>query len=166
MPFTPFHFGPAVLLGVLLLKKLDFPTFVAANLMVDWRAALVFLGFWPGPRHAWVHTYLGSGLVALFLAGMMMYFRPIFDFLVRDFGIEQEISRKKILLAAFSGVWLHVTLDAFHHPTMMPFMPFEFKPLYGLLSGGDVRMIAFACLVFSVPLYLAQATGRIDLSRE
>lgn len=59
MPFTPFHFGPGILLGLLLLRYLDFPTFVAANVMIDWRAALVFLDLMDGPLHGWVHTYLG-----------------------------------------------------------------------------------------------------------
>jgi hypothetical protein len=68
MPFTPLHFGPAILIGLLALKYLDFPTFVAANLVVDWRAALFFLELWPfgGSLHSWPSTYPGALLSGLF----------------------------------------------------------------------------------------------------
>jgi len=154
MPFTPFHFGPAILLGLLLLKKIDFPTFVAANVIIDWRATLVFFGFWPGPRHFWVHTYLGATLMAILLGAVMIYVRPLIDGQLREMKIVQEISKKKIFLAAFSGTFLHVILDSFHHPTMQPFMPFDFKPLFGLLSTTELRALTFACLLLSFPVYL------------
>ncbi|WP_414837910.1 hypothetical protein ACK3SF_00700 [Candidatus Nanosalina sp. VS9-1] len=164
MPFTPFHFGPGILLGLLLLKKLDFPTFVAANVMIDWRAALVFLGFWPPPRHGWVHTYLGATLMAILLGAVMIYARPLIDEELREMKIVQEISKKNIFLAAFSGAFLHVTIDAFHHPYMQPFMPFDFNPLLGLFSTLELRAALFFCLLVSLPVYVFHVKDWIDIS--
>jgi len=35
MPFTPFHLGPALLLGLMLSKYIDLATFLFANILVD-----------------------------------------------------------------------------------------------------------------------------------
>ena len=164
MPFTPFHFGPAILLGLLLLKKLDFPTFVAANIIIDWRAALVLFGFWPGPRHGWVHTYIGATIMAIILGAVMSHARPLIDGELREMKIVQEITKKKIFLSAFLGTFLHVTIDAFHHPTMKPFMPFDFNPLLGLFSTAELRAALFFCLLLSFPVYIFHVQDWIDLS--
>jgi len=154
MPFTPFHFGPAILLGLLLLKKLDFPTFVAANILVDWRAFLVFFGFWEGPLHSWQHSYIGAVILSVVLGSVMVYLRPYLGFLMDAFALEQKFSVRKIFLSAFTGTFLHVTIDAFHHPEMPTFLPLDVRPLYGLFSTFEVRALAFSCLVLSLALYL------------
>jgi len=154
MPFTPFHFGPAILLGLLLLKKLDFPTFVAANVAVDWRAFLVFFGFWPEPLHSWQHSYLGATVLSIALGSVMLYLRPYIEVLMQEFMIEQSFSPKSIFLAAFSGTFLHVTLDAFHHPSMQTFLPLDMRPLFGLLSTSEVRALTFSMMFLSIPVYI------------
>lgn len=159
MPLTPFHLGPALLVGLLAWKYLDFSTFLAANIITDWRAALVFLGFWPPPRHSWVHTYLGSFLMALILALTMFYLRPYLSKTLEWFNLNQDFSKKKILKASFSGVIIHITLDAFHHPTMHPFYPLMEKPLYGTMSTLGVTMLAFTCLIVAAPLFILKVWG-------
>lgn len=159
MPFTPFHFGPGILLGLLLLKYLDFPTFVAANVMIDWRAALVFLGLLDGPLHGWVHTYLGASLMALSLGGAMIYMRPWMDEALREMKIKQKFSRQKIFIAAFSGAFLHITIDALHHPYMQPFFPLDIRPLFGLASTFELRAVTFAMLIAGTVLYLVHVSS-------
>ena len=163
MPFTHFHLGPAILFGLIFLKKIDFPTFIAANLIIDWRAALVFLGLWSGPRHSWVHTYLGAFFMASLLAGVMIYIRPFFQGFLEDMRIGQDFNLKSIVLAAYSGVFLHITIDAFHHPTMQPFIPFDWKPLYGIFSTTEMRLFCLACLLLSFPVYLTYIYSRADI---
>lgn len=164
MPFTPFHLGPAILLGLLLLKKLDFPTFVAANALIDWRAFLVFFGLWPPPRHGWVHTYLGATLMAATLGAAMIHLRPMIDNHLREMKIIQDISNKKILTASFTGTFLHVTIDAFHHPTMQPFTPLDVKPFFGIFSTSELRAALLLCLLMSFPVYIHQAEYQINSS--
>ncbi len=159
MPFTPFHFGPGILLGLLLLKKIDFPTFVLANVVIDWRAALVFLGFWSGPRHGWVHTYIGAILMALALGTAMVYLRPVIDDYMKEMKISQRISKKKIFLAAFSGAFLHISIDAMHHPYMQPFMPSDWRPLLGTASTFELRALTFSMLIAGFLLYLIHVTN-------
>lgn len=154
MPFTPFHFGPGILLGLFLLKKIDFPTFLAANIIIDWRAFLVFFGLWNGPLHGWVHTYIGATIMAIILGSVMLYIRPLIDKQLREMKIVQEVTKGKIFLASFSGTFLHVTLDAFHHPYMQTFMPLDSRPLYGLMSTNEVRLVTFTMLLLSFPVYL------------
>ena len=92
--------------------------------------------------------------MAVLLGAVMIYARPLIDEELREMKIVQEITKKKIFLASFSGTFLHVTIDAMHHPLMQPFMPFEWKPLYGLASTFELRAITFACLLLSFPVYL------------
>ncbi|MFB6203792.1 MAG: hypothetical protein ABEK01_04860 [Candidatus Nanohaloarchaea archaeon] len=164
MPFTPFHLGPAILAGLLLLRYIDFPTFLAANLMVDWRATLVFFGFLDGPLHSWPSTYPGAMVSAAVLGAVMVYIRPAIDGAVREAGIVQEISRPRIFAASFAGAVLHVTLDAFHHPNIQPFMVEGLKPLFGVLSTGQVYLVTLAAFTAGIPLYLLHASGMIDLN--
>jgi len=168
MPFTPFHFGPAILIGLLALKYLDLPTFVAANIVVDWRAALFFLGLWPfgGNLHSWPSTYPGALLSGLILAGAMFYIRPYLQESLEEMKISQSFSRRKILFSAVSGVMLHVTLDAFHHPMIQPFIFENVRPFFGLLSTAEVRMVCLAALFACFPAYLAHLGGFIDLNPE
>lgn len=61
MPLTPFHFGPALLLEYLLRRRIDFGTFLLANVITDVRAMLVFFGVLPELLHGPFHqTYLGA----------------------------------------------------------------------------------------------------------
>lgn len=154
MPFTPFHLGPGILLALLFVKRLDFPTFVAASVIIDWRAALVFLGFWSGPRHAWVHTYLGATLMAILLGGATVYLRPLIDDQLKEMKIVQKFTPRKIFLSAFAGTFLHVTIDAMHHPLMQPFMPLDIKPLYGLATTFELRIVTFSMLLLSFLVYI------------
>lgn len=73
VPFTPFHLGPGLLVGLALRRRLDLPTFLVANVAVDARATLVFFGVLDGPLHGPLHTYAGAlalsgGLAAVALA--------------------------------------------------------------------------------------------------
>lgn len=164
MPFTPFHFGPAILLGLLLLDYLDFPTFVAANIVVDWRAFLVFFDFWSGPLHSWQHSYLGAAGLSIALGFSLLYIRPYFEVLMDGFELDQDFSWRTIFSAAFAGTFLHVTLDTFHHPYMPTFLPLDVRPLYGVFTTFEVRTITFSFLALSLPLFLYLKRDEIGLT--
>lgn len=122
MPFTPFHFGPGFLFGYPLRRRMDFVTFLIANVIVDVRATLVFFGFLSGPLHGPLHTYLGAFVLALVLSGSVLLFFRRFP------EIAQRISSRPgsvaaVVLASIAGTWLHVTLDAILYPAMEPFYP-------------------------------------------
>jgi membrane-bound metal-dependent hydrolase YbcI (DUF457 family) len=128
--------------------------------LTDWRAFLVFFGFWPPPRHSWVHTYLGSFFSALVFASAMLYLRPKIRPLLKKIGVDSEFSSEKIFYTALSGVTVHVTLDAFHHPSMNPFYPIMNKPLYGYLSSSETTLFALLLCLAAIPVYAWHLAGR------
>ncbi|MFB6144372.1 MAG: hypothetical protein ABEJ98_03610 [Candidatus Nanohaloarchaea archaeon] len=100
-------------------------------------------------------------MTAAILGAFMVYFRPVIDGQLREAGIEQEFGRKSIFAAAVLGALLHVTLDAFHHPNIQPFLIKGIKPLFGLFSTAEVRLFCTLMLVASVPLYLYHVRDRL-----
>jgi len=154
MPLTPFHLGPGILFGLLLLRYVDFPTFVVGSVIVDWRAALVYSGFWPGPRHRWMHTYLGGLAFSLLVVAAMVAVRPRIDGMLERLEIRQRVTTATIAAGAFLAVTIHVTIDAFHHPTMRPLLPLDGNLLYGLFSTFELRAFTAFCLFLGVQLYL------------
>lgn len=154
VPLTPFHLGPGVLFGLLLLGYVDLPTVVVGSVVVDWRAALVYFGFWPGPRHGWMHTYVGSLAFSLAVVAAMVAVRPRIDGTLERLGIRQRVSTAKIAAGAFLAVVIHVTIDAFHHPAMRPFLPLDGNPHYGLFSTFELRAFTAFCLFLGAQFYL------------
>ena len=139
VPFTPFHFGPALLFGLLLFRRLDLPTFLAANVIVDARATLVFFDVLDGPLHGPFHAFLGSAVLGALLAGSWYALKPWFDPLLAVFRVEQPRSGRPIAAAALLGVWCHVVLDGILYPEMTPFAPLAAaNPFPGLASYGAV----------------------------
>jgi len=154
VPLTPFHLGPGILFGLLLLRYVDFPTFVVGSVVVDWRAALVYVGLWSGPRHGWMHTYLGGLAFSLVVVAAMVAVRSHIDAALERLAIRQRVTTARIAAGAFLAVTIHVTIDAFHHPTMLPFLPLEGNALYGLYSTFEMRGFTAFCLFLGVQLYL------------
>ena len=148
MPFTPFHFGPALLFATLF-GYLDFLTFMIANVIVDFEPFLVLrfdldlrYGY---PLHGFFHTFIGGSLVALALVEVMA---RVYKHLGRGTDI------KKLRITALSGVWLHIGLDSFLYTDIKPFFPLSWNPFYGLLSAFEVYGFCIGAFLLGVPLYL------------
>lgn len=165
MPFTPFHFGPGLLFGYPLRHRMDFVTFLIANVIVDVRATLVFFEILSGPLHGLLHTYLGAFALAVVLAGSVLLFSRWFPTIAQQVSSRPE-SVPAVALASIAGTWLHVTLDAILYPEMQPFSPFSGNPWYGLASVFTIYgLCALAFLIggsvagISVVWKRWQATG-------
>jgi hypothetical protein len=65
MPFTPYHLGPALFLGLLFLRFIDFPTFLIASVIMDVEPFLVLFFNLNYPLHGFFHSLLGGTLVAI-----------------------------------------------------------------------------------------------------
>lgn len=147
MPFTPFHFGPGFLFGYPLRRRMDFLTFLIANVVVDLRATIVFFGFLSGPLHGPLHTYLGALALAFVLAGSVLLFSRRFPTVAQLVSSRPE-SRLPVVLASIAGTWLAVTLDAILYPEMQPFYPLSGNPWYGLASSFTIYgLCALAFLI-------------------
>lgn len=147
MPLTPFHLGPALLIGYLFRRRLDLGTFLLANVVTDVRAVLVFFGLLPEPLHGPFHqTYLGAFAVALGTAGFVLLFARQWPQTARSVSTRPD-SVSAVVLASVAGTWLHTTLDAFLHPDMRPFYPLFGNPLYGLANESTSLIIYGVCVL-------------------
>jgi len=149
MPFTPLHLGPALFFGMVLLRYIDLPTFLVANVIVDVEPLLILtLGLhrmYGLPLHGLLHTFLGGTFVALLLVLVMKRMSGFTESLTRLIGLEQRPSPRKIYAASLSGVYLHILLDSRLYTDIRPFYPFAFNPF---LDGmGAAFEIWWFCIV-------------------
>lgn len=163
MPFTPFHLGPGLLLGLLALRRLDLPTVLVASVFVDVRTTLVFFGLLDGPLHGPFHTLLGASVLSLVLIAVALPLRPRLDPVLRRIRFPQASSRRRIAAGAFVGTWLHVVLDATLYTDMAPFAPLStVNPLLGQIGSGTVYLGCLVAGVVGVGLYALSVLGVIE----
>ncbi len=154
MPFTPYHFGPAVFIGVLLFPFIDLATLIAASVILDLEPLAILIFNLPGPLHAFFHTYLGATIVAVVLSICIYPFRKYLNEIVSFFGLKQESSFRHILPASLLGTYSHVLLDSFLYAEMNPFFPLLGNPFLGLLGGAFVYNLCLVLGVIGFFLYL------------
>jgi hypothetical protein len=161
MPFTPFHLGPGLLVGLLFLSFIDFPTFLVASVIVDVEPLLVLAFNLNYPLHGFFHSFLGGTLVAVPLALLMYQIRGKLSPLLSFFRLEQNVSFKSILAAALSGIYIHILLDSRGYADIQPFYPSAHNPFLatGIFAGLDSYIICIwsffgAAIVYGVRLAL------------
>lgn len=156
MPLTPFHLGPGLLIGLLFLSYIDFPTFLVASVIVDLEPVLVLTFDLDYPLHGFFHSLLGGTLVALLLAAVMSRFRASLSPLLRLFKLEHKSSFKSILVAALSGIYIHILLDSRMHQDIRPFFPLEYNPLLSssALAGLWIYILCFWCFIGAAVIYV------------
>jgi len=156
MPLTPFHLGPGLLIGLILLYYIDFPTFLIASVIVDVEPIIVILFDLDYPLHGFCHSFLGGTIIAFLLAAVMSKIRKPISPLLSFFKLEQEISFKRILVAALAGVYIHILFDAPIYTDIQPLFPLDINPFYysTVLPGFTETMICVWCFMGAVPVYL------------
>ena len=156
MPLTPFHLGPGLLIGLLLLSFIDFPTFLVANVIVDVEPILVLFFDLDYPLHGFFHSFLGGTLVAFLLAAVMSKVRDSLSPLLSFFKLEQKSSFKNILLASLSGIYIHILLDSRMHRDIQPFYPWDFNPFLSssALPGLWVHLLCVWCFMGAAVIYV------------
>jgi len=136
MPLTPFHLGPAILLGLIFLRYVDLPTFMIANVIVDIEPMFIILFNLDLTHHQFLHTFLGGTLVVFILTWIMKKIRSKFSPLLMFLKIEQKASLRNIFLASLSGIYIHIILDSRMHMDIRPFYPLMVNPfLNGSISS-------------------------------
>jgi membrane-bound metal-dependent hydrolase YbcI (DUF457 family) len=153
MPFTPFHFGPALLFGIVLFRWLDFPTFLVANVIVDARATLIFFGYFDGHYHGPLHTFIFGTILALVLSASVYSTKPFLNRILALVRLEQPRAWGPIVTAAVAGVFLHICLDSMLYTDIQPFYPTSFNPFFGLLSPFVVYGLCVLAFVLGVVAY-------------
>ena len=156
MPFTPFHFGPGLLISLSLLSFIDIPTFLIASVIIDIEPFLVLVFQLNYPLHGFFHSFLGGFIVAVLLTMVLSKIRKYFTPLLTFFKIIQSTSFKKILISSISAIFIHILLDSPIYLDIQPFFPYEFNPFYSysLWPGLFAYLICAWCFGGAILVYI------------
>lgn len=157
MPFTPLHLGPALVLGYMFKRRLHWPTFIVANLIVDIEPLLVFTGLLKNyPLHGYLHTFLASLLVGSLLGYGMFYVDRFSKDFFRSLALVEEGYGDiwSYVLAGALGWMLHVLLDAPLYNDIKPLYPLLINLLLIYQSYVELYLnLTFLTLLIGVVIY-------------
>jgi len=157
MPFTPFHLGPALGLGLPLRKYIHVPTFILANVIVDVEPFLVLFYGLRDPLHGYLHTFLLAFLAGLVIGYVMFIFERFLRPLYKLFLLEpdEKLNLKSFLLAGALGTALHVLLDSPLYSDIRPFYPLTINPLLNPALTSEVSSFCVWMGVLGIIYYVA-----------
>lgn len=162
MPFTPFHLGPALLIGLFGRRWVDFPTVLIASVIVDLRAVLVFFDLLDGPLHGSLHTFAGATALAAIVIGVGTQLRPVAESVLSRLVIHQPVSTKRIVVGGVAGTWSHILLDSVLYADMAPLAPVPGNPLLGTVNTSTLYLSCVVAGVLGVGGYAVMAVGWIE----
>jgi len=162
MPFTPLHLGPAIVFGYPLRRKIHWPTFIVANVLVDVEPLLVFTGVLTVggyPLHGYLHTFLAS-LVAGSALGYAMFRLDRFlrGFFEKLHLVEGGVGLREYILGGVLGWSLHVLFDSPLYTDIRPLYPLQLNPLLLPLNLVEPYLSSVhALLLAGLLLYVVHA---------
>jgi len=156
MPFTPFHFGPALCFGLPLRKYMHAPTFMLANVVVDIEPFLVLSLGLRYPLHGYLHTFISAFCFGLALGFAIFLLERIMHPLYKTFLLEPKImlKMKPFMDAGVLGTMLHVLLDSPLYDDIRPFYPFATNPLYNSVSLLEVYSLSVWMGILGIIFYI------------
>ncbi|SFM70283.1 hypothetical protein [Methanolobus profundi] len=147
MPFTPFHFGPAFLLGEIFERKVNLFSILLGSVIIDVRATYcLFTGC--RPLHGPLHNFLTATLIALLISWILFSQRNWLTRVTDKLRIEQTYSFISIIAGSIIGTWSHVFLDSFLYTDIIPFWPLSANPLLGMVGSGTIYTL---CVISFLP---------------
>jgi len=163
MPFTPYHFGPSVFVGLALRRWLDIPVFVLANIIVDIEVLVIAVLGLGRPQHRYAHTLLIGACVGVIWAVAAYPARPLFERLMQLLRIPYETNFWKMLISGVLGVWFHVLIDSIYHWDVPMFWPSKARPLFNIIPHDWIKPI---CVVFFCAALIPYAFAAKSYSEE
>jgi membrane-bound metal-dependent hydrolase YbcI (DUF457 family) len=148
LPFTPFHWGPSLLIGLVFFPLLNIPILIVASVIVDIEPLLMNL------QHLFFHSYVGAMIAAILVAALALPLKRQIEWISTHLVfLPQKATLRNILAASLLGVWLHVFLDSFLYPEMQPFFPLHGNPFLYLVSSATIYGIAFWSFIPALGFY-------------
>lgn len=145
VPVTPFHFGPGGLLAIATRGSVSFLAFCASNVLIDVESLYNMVTHQPRV-HTFLHTYLGSTLVAAVVVAAFIPLRHLAaklpDWQVLGW---RHLGLWAVAMGALLGAWSHVLLDSVMHSDITPLAPFS--DANGLFRVVSLRALHWGCLV-------------------
>lgn len=161
MPFTPLHFGPA-LLAKSCARKFSFTIFVFSQVVMD-SEPLYFMLRQDWPAHRLFHTFLGCNIPLLITLFFGKFICEIWLKAWNALGFkgESRISWKITFLSAAAGTYSHVLFDGLMHRDMQPFWPVvSGNPLLQFGVGGNIAPFCVLCAAAGVLIYFFRKIKR------
>ncbi len=155
MPFTPFHLGPSLLIGLIFFPFLFLPNILFGSIIVDLEP-LTFLLLDSPVLHLFFHTFLGATIAALLMAVGIFLLRGVLEKIMTAFLLPQIASPLNITVATLIGAYSHIVLDALLYPEMQPFWPILGNPFLGFASYSTITFFSIVCFIVAIPLYIIQ----------
>jgi len=150
VPFTPFHFGPGLLLKAVAPGRFSFTAYAAAQVVIDVESGYYLLTQ-QAPVHRSLHTFVLGGLAGTCTGVVLGWVgRRLLPRAARDPRplVAAELSARGALLGGLGGGLAHALLDGMMHFDMRPFAPFtQSNPLLGLLTLQGLHLL---CLLSGV----------------
>lgn len=154
MPFTPFHLGPALVIGLLLFSLFDLPTLLVSSVIVDIEPFLVLLFKLDYPTHGFFHSHLGGTIMAVAVALTMFAVRKGIQRIMSTFKLQQKSSFTKISFTSLFGVYSHIFLDSPLYQEIKPFYPLDFNPMYRTISASSIYLFCILSFLAGFILYV------------
>ncbi|MFP3951148.1 MAG: hypothetical protein ACLFVP_03270 [Candidatus Bathyarchaeia archaeon] len=154
MPLTPYHLGPAILIGLILFPRLELSTFLIANVILDVEPFLILLLGWNCPLHGVFHSLTIGTIVGIALAFILYMVRNYLVGFSKALRLPQICSFKYFVISSLLGVWLHVALDAFLYPDLQLFYPLSGNILLGLIDRSILHEVLAICFPLSIFAYI------------
>ena len=163
MPFTPFHLGPALCLGLPLREYIHTPTFILANVILDIEPFLVLILGLEYPLHGYFHTFLLAFFVGIALGYTMQLLEgclyPLYKMLLLEaYG---KTGLRPFVLAGVLGTMLHVLLDSPLYSDIRPFYPLTANPLYNPALSIEVYSLCVWMGILGVVMYVGLIVHRL-----
>ncbi|MHA1637578.1 MAG: hypothetical protein ACTSUB_06130 [Candidatus Thorarchaeota archaeon] len=154
MPFTPYHLGPTLLIGVIFFPFVDIIAILIGSIILDIEPFLLLTIGSGQPLHGISHTYLVATIVALLTTGIIWALRgPLYEIL-SIFRINQEPSIRKIGMSSILGTYSHVLMDSFLYTEMNPLFPIHGNPFLGLVSAVFIYQLCLYCSIAGIVIYI------------
>jgi membrane-bound metal-dependent hydrolase YbcI (DUF457 family) len=161
MPLTPFHLGPALLLGEFFEKRINIISILLASVLVDTRAFYCFLFGCTGRFHGPLHTLLGTTFIILTALIIVWSSRKYLKTITDIFKIRNNYSFRSIILGSSIGAWSHIILDSFMHSDIIPFWPIKSNLLLGMITNSTNYLICTTAFITGLAIFTYKLIKRL-----
>lgn len=167
MPFTPYHFGPGLLIKAAAPRWFSLSAYVAAQVAIDVESGFYLFTGQP-PYHRTAHTFVVGAVVGA-VAGIAIgaAARRFAGRLPPDIppGAVRDLQTIPAVAGGVIGGLSHVLLDGVMHADIHPFRPFsDLNPLLRLVDLTTLHLICLLSGVLGI-LWLAYRGYRAESQR-
>jgi len=160
IPITPFHMTFAWAFHRLTGKRTVQPALLIGSMVPDIEIPfLVFVGYTYPHTRLVLHSFLGGAILGTLIAIGLLYI--VFPFVAAFFTgrapseIKNMYNFKNVVISSLIGVvFLHVFIDALHHPYNPLFWPFTPENITLFVIGNYALTTVYIHIISGIPLVI------------